>query len=325
MVPKYFPFSFITEAILSDIHVFFPKMILYQPLSKDIPEAIKQNKPVVDVRVPFIEHAEIIQNICEAFHRYGDLLTHQGEAFHRFFSVQDKHEHGLSDIVNEIRCGQPSIKTEELDPAIQAGVFMNLSQELDRQTCEIDSTFHLISQKQGLLFEALTGENAQLNNHRIMDEPSFPHQVHGMDQRISAWIFGYLHDTKNDQSLYDIWVTPSQQVVDYLQETYHLVELTDFYSQKQNKDENLSIHQQTESYLQTLIQEYTTNTTADDQLSKHTMACSNDIGLKCFLLKLDHTLCKSYFFQHANLGQAHIVDQQFYILCQILHYDRSVC
>ncbi len=209
MTPIYFPFTYVSQAVVSAFCSCFPKVIVYQPTRLTTPNNMNElaTKGLINIRFPdalpdtfdddrFDDNR--FNTICKDFKNWMDL--HQGSEIDFLKAQMDEtpffDESSTFRISADIRkkIGKKKHDQDVSDLYLKAMIFLKFTQDFDMQNFEIDQRFRSCQDMEQDLFKTLKGEEAHLfekksqKNHGAgADGPSNDQGSYMTSERVSAW------------------------------------------------------------------------------------------------------------------------------------------
>ena len=219
MIPIYFPFTYIPKPVVEAVKTCFRRIAVYQPLSQKVPEQMKawEKQGILDLRVPVKKDEMKLAAACKEYMAWGAL--HQGNSID-FFKTQldtipffdDLSSSKIRDDINKNIKPKPSL--QKPDTLFNAGIFLCMAQELDRQRFEIDQNFNASKAMEKALYNGLQGNSAAAGNEfeekniLLKNDPG----DYMTAERMTAWTCLMQHD----QEISGVYVTSSKAALDHL-------------------------------------------------------------------------------------------------------------
>ncbi|MBC2717101.1 MAG: hypothetical protein HF978_17490 [Desulfobacteraceae bacterium] len=210
MKPIYFPFTYIPESVAKPLSQFLGRIIVFQPVSNNQPEALHQleENGSIEIRVPYSEDEDRLVGCLKEFKQWGRL--HHGEEA----SLKDIFKNGFSNktFTSQIRTDILKNQEDEIfdpDPVFLSRLFLLMAQELDLQQSVIDQKLASSIDDELDLFTSMTGEE------KILDPPKESlfkndYGAYMTGSRIAAW-FRLMKNSAEESAFL---VTNSQAVSD---------------------------------------------------------------------------------------------------------------
>lgn len=165
MLPIYFPFTYITQQTAEAVGTFFKTMVVYQASAKPLPSEMQPlaASGFLDVRVPDASDQSRFDDVVKNFRSWGNLhFDNQGvkTAFSRLISepVPFFNDSATSQIVADVKDELQSKQTSEASSMrFDARIFIELAQQFDRQSYEINQDLGRYDEKVKDLFTGIRG------------------------------------------------------------------------------------------------------------------------------------------------------------------------
>ncbi|OQY60328.1 MAG: hypothetical protein B6245_01955 [Desulfobacteraceae bacterium 4572_88] len=194
MKAVYFPFTYISEAIVGAMASCFGQTVVYSPSSRDIPEEMRklQENGVLDIRIPVKDDDDRVEAVIRDYRAWAEL--HQGRGIGAFLkshgdAIPFFDDTSVAQIRADIRkSGKEKEPEQKPDPFFNARVFLRMAQEFDLKNREIDDdlvSFEKMEQNlmKELKGEALSRDSQNPKSRVLMGDPGNYMSV----ERIRAW------------------------------------------------------------------------------------------------------------------------------------------
>jgi hypothetical protein len=211
MQPIYFPHTYIADETLQALTACFPKITVYQPTLRHIPESMIQwrNTDQLEIRCPIGEFETDIESSLKSYQHLGDI--HQG----RTGEVKHFHPTGIpffddnspqkirADLIREIRGDAPG--KDDYAPSaaklIHAGLFLLMAQNLDAHQDGIRRNMAACAGMEKNLFKNLKEDDDLLFQELVSPPLPSSHSPgeHRLRERFSAWTRLFLYDISINQ------------------------------------------------------------------------------------------------------------------------------
>ena len=218
--PVYFPFTYISEGVASNLSAFFQKTDVYLPSSLNIPEKMEQysSKRIIDIQIPSTNDEDKLFEFSNNFKNW--INTHDGAEISFLNTQADTipcfDESSPLKIKTDIKEQLLESSEQVSDPLFYARLFLNTAQEFDMQQEEINLKLKSCDNISRNLFDELKGENEDLFQPDIAEKNSDPGH-YKTENRIKAWVKLFLAgQRKNNAENKNIFITTSQSVLDYV-------------------------------------------------------------------------------------------------------------
>jgi hypothetical protein len=228
MTPVYFPFTYVSEPVISVLRACFKQVAVYQPSGHNIPAAMQKwaHSGFFDLRVPVQNDKEKLDVIADDFKAW--VKFYPKSQIERMKIEKDSvpffNEFSTSQIKAEIK-DQKSITPS--DPVFNARLFLNAAQEYDMRNDELKKDLSLLDNSEQNLFNLIKGEDeadydgSSLKNLSNKNDRS----DYMVSERIMAWSRCYQLDRlARNQALSEFFVTSSRAVMDLITEKSEKVE-----------------------------------------------------------------------------------------------------
>lgn len=228
MTPVYFPFTYVSEPVISALRACFKQVAVYQPSAYNIPAAMQKwaKSGFFDLRTPVQNDKEKLDVIVDEFKEW--VKFYPKSQIERMKIEKDSvpffDEFSTSQIKADIK-GRKS--ATQSDPVFNARLFLSAAQEYDIKNDELKKDLSLLDKSEQRLFNLIKGKD-----EADYDGPSLKKLSNKNDrsdymmfERISAWSRFYQQDRlPGDLSLSEFFVTSSRAVMDLITEKSEKVE-----------------------------------------------------------------------------------------------------
>jgi hypothetical protein len=239
MTPIYFPFTYVSQTVVSAFCSCFPEVIVYQPARLTTPNNMNElaTKGLINIRFPealpdalddtFDDNR--FNTICKDFKNWMDL--HQGTEIDFLKAQMDEtpffDESSTFRISTDIRkkVGQKKHDQDVSDLYLKARIFLKFTQDFDMQNIEIDQRFKSCQEMEQDLFKTLKGEEAHLfekksqKNHGAgADGPSKDQGSYMTSERVNAWTRLVTSPGTCKKALSGLFITTSHAVFNFIKE-----------------------------------------------------------------------------------------------------------
>ena len=162
MVPLLFPFTYVSDRTLNAMAACFQSFAVYQPSDLDVPESFSaMARPGgLTVRSPAKVDPKRLAAVLKAFRNWAQLHQGQGLVFAEAFKSRTPFFDDTlpSRLRGDIlRRAGGDAAADPSDALFEACVFLQVSQELDRQNAEVQEGLERVSRRERELFEGLWG------------------------------------------------------------------------------------------------------------------------------------------------------------------------
>lgn len=222
MTPYYFPFTCFSETAASALRACFRSMVVYQSSRIHLPEAIRKGVAdgFVDLRVPGESGTGRLERVMKAYRQWADL--HRGERFDTFRLRQESIPFYGDMSTSRIRADIRNIQPDPLpDPFFEARLFLQIAQEFDARSDELDVELARLDKTNRELLQQLHGGPA-LNENRAADQHArrpAPQGDYMIPERLAAWT--HLYQCEQARKMHEtapLFITTAQSVLDTLLE-----------------------------------------------------------------------------------------------------------
>lgn len=222
MKPVYFPYTYLNETTAGALNTCFDSVRLYQP-SRLTPPVHNQRwveSGFVDLRVPFESGAEILRRKLTEYRNWVD--SHRGGQID-FLKLQSDRvpffgESSVAQIKADIRENHPA---NEWDPVFRARLFLQIAQEFDMQTEELNLKIALLAAAEQDIFKHIRGDEGR--EQRPLQAAGPPEDEHRSEymwrERLTAWCHLYLKGPlANESAETEMFITTSRPLMTFLLE-----------------------------------------------------------------------------------------------------------
>jgi len=222
MIPVYFPFTYVSEPVISALRTCFKQVAVYQPSGHNIPEVMQKwaKSGFFDLRLPVQNDKEKLDVIIDDFKEW--VKFYPKSQIERMKIEKDSvpffDEFSTSQIKAEIKERKPAIKA---DPVFNARLFLNTAQEYDMKNDELKHDLSLLDKSEQGLFHLIKGEDDAGYDGPSLKSLSNKNERsdYMMFERITAWSrFYQLERLAENQALPEFFVTSSRAVMDLITE-----------------------------------------------------------------------------------------------------------
>lgn len=258
MTPIYFPFTFISEPILTELWDCFGKIVVYQSSRMNIPENMKawEKSGKIDIRLPVEGDEEKIDKIFQEFKTWAEL--HQRGELSLLKTQAGKipffNEEAISQIKLDIkRQGHKKSLRGEPERLLNARLFLQMAQEHDLQNDALRQDLLSFEAMEQHLIKDLKGEtlSSSADNAPYRSVATVDAGQYMTKERIDAWVRIMLHDRQQS----GLFITNSRAVIEHLlddapeaqilQDIDYLAALENEIEKKENRHNRLLQHLQT--------------------------------------------------------------------------------
>lgn len=222
MNPIYFPFTYVSKSVFSAVSACFKKIDIYQPSGQKVPENMQKwaKSGALDIHIPVKGEEDTLDTLCKAYRDWGDL--HKGPGISFFKTQADVVPFFDETFTSQIRADiekKDAVPVEqELNPLLNARIFLRLAQDLDSQHFEIAEDIHSFETMEQDLLKGLKGEDEDIlkigfgndtakTGASIVDSGDYM-----IKERIEAWVRLAQHDRERS----GIFITTSRSAFEYL-------------------------------------------------------------------------------------------------------------
>lgn len=206
MQSLYFPHTHIQKNKFASLSAVFPKITVYQSLSRAIPGLMRQWQDAgqLDIRFPAADVESQIENLLRSYHALGDQqFTRSGELQnYRSNDIPFFNDSSAQKIRNDLTRRIQANKTPNDEATtrktqlIQAAVFLQMAQEFDCHQDDISQHVAAGSGMEKALFDNLKGHEdplfREMTTHTLTTENQTQH--HMLSERLTAWSRLFLHE-----------------------------------------------------------------------------------------------------------------------------------
>ena len=202
MTPIYFPFTYLPQPVLNRLNTLFPKIVVFQPSIHRVPKALSawHEKGHVDIRLPDASKDKALERLLKEYDHWAHI--HSKESLNAvqcslsktpFFD--DASSFQIRSEIKKAMAPSGHKAAGEPDTLLTALAFLALSQEFDRQQCELLDEMNHLDQMKNSLFDTLRGNPPESIGQETATPPSGldPLANHMPKERINAWIQLFLH------------------------------------------------------------------------------------------------------------------------------------
>lgn len=231
MKPIYFPFTFISEPVLTEISIFFPQTVIYQPSSGKIPEYLKKSadKGLLEIHASFGGDETRFDKLVKEYRDW--LERHNGSETTfvktRIFDGVDMEtipmysDSSTSQIKYSIKKGHIETQAQKPDAEFTARLFLLIAQEFDIQQDEFTRDLEHFELMENNLFSNIRGDDEF--SETIIDNPdtviSDDLGRYKTGQRLSAWLKIFEQDpVAPDEFGSGLFITSSHAVLEHIME-----------------------------------------------------------------------------------------------------------
>ncbi len=231
MKPIYFPFTFISDQVLTDISIFFPQTLIYQPSSAKIPEYLKKSadEGLLEIRAPFGGDEKRFDRLVR---EYRDWLEHHKGSETTFFktmifdsadmdNIPMFSDSSTSQIKYSIKKDQSENQPQKPDIEFTARLFLLIAQEFDIQQDEFKRDLEHFQLMENNLFSNIRGEDEvpKTDTKNINAVISDDLGKNKTGQRLSAWLKIFEQDPAvPDEFGSGLFITSSHAVLEHIME-----------------------------------------------------------------------------------------------------------
>jgi len=228
MTPVYFPFTYVSEPVISALRTCFKQVVVYQASGHNIPAVMQKwtKSGFFDLRIPVQNDKKKLDVIVDDFKAW--VKFYPKSQIERMKIEKDSvpffDEFSTSQIKADIK---EKKSTTPSDPVFNARLFLNAAQEYDIKTDELKKDLSLLDKSEQSLFNLIKGKDEadydgpslkKLSNKNDRSE-------YMMFERISAWSRFYQQDRlPGGQALPEFFITSSRAVMDLITEKSEKVE-----------------------------------------------------------------------------------------------------
>ncbi len=231
MKPIYFPFTFISEPVLTDISIFFPQTVIYQPSSGNIPEYLKKStdEGLLEIHAPFGGDETRFHKLVR---EYREWLEHHKGSDTTFFktrifdgvdleTIPMYSENSTSQIKYNIKKGDIEKQVQKPDAEFTARLFLLIAQEFDIQQDEFKRDLEHFQLMENNLFSNIRGEGefsetSVKNTNTVISDDLGKNKT---GQRLSAWLKIFEKEPiVPDEFGSGLFITSSHAVVEHIME-----------------------------------------------------------------------------------------------------------
>lgn len=219
MKPIYFPFTYIPESVGKVLAALFGQTAVYQISAMKVPDDMRKlvNEGILDIRIPLEINDELLDNLYKDYRIW--ISSHQGTEIAFLKTMAHKipffDDNASSRIREEIKKTTLQIPPREKPhPQFDAGLFLHMAQEYDRQHETLSQDLTAIDVMEEDIMKDLKGEedNDQVRTgvHPVIErrEPG----LYMTTERIEAWASFMLNDPRD----YGLFITTSRAVVEHI-------------------------------------------------------------------------------------------------------------
>jgi len=224
MKPIYFPFTYVPNWVTEALAAGFKQFVVYQPSGRILPAEMQQwvEADVMEVRVPVPAEDEVLVKRINDFRAYAEL--HRESKHLQMIAFLRRHgavpflgEPAVTRIVSEIKSsGRKASVEADLDPLLNARIFLELAHEFDRQSADVRQGLGIDDQRSRDLLKEISGEK----DNGIPATP-LPSEIRVEDPaeymavgRFQAWLHLYMIDPVDS----GLFITSSPAVFNHLLE-----------------------------------------------------------------------------------------------------------
>lgn len=217
MKPIYFPFTYIPESMGKILAVWFGQIAVYQMSDTKTPDEMQKlaKEGILDVHIPMDINGELLDQIYKEYRVW--ISHHQGTETAFLKAMAHKipffDDNASSQMRAQIKKLSRQISPEEKShPLFNAGLFLHIAQEYDRQNETLSRDLMAIDAMEEDAMKDLKGEDnndqARTRMHMAIErqEPGY----YMTAERIEAWASFMLNDLQE----YGLFVTTSRAVVE---------------------------------------------------------------------------------------------------------------
>ncbi|MBI5581807.1 MAG: hypothetical protein HY895_21845 [Deltaproteobacteria bacterium] len=222
MKPIYFPTTYVSPSAAAALRTLFPSVVTCQPCAGRLPSDMRtlQESGFLEVLTPVTGGEQRLDDMVREFRQWGRLHA-GGAGLHAAFWRQRLPADALaedgssSQLVSQINSRLiPARGLAESDRLMPARVFLQLAQEFDRQSYDIQRDLARHEKLSTELLHALKGENDPSGGGRNQGPARGPagHEDHLWERRLAAWARLFLCQSYPSP----VFVTSSAAVVDHV-------------------------------------------------------------------------------------------------------------
>ena len=226
----YFPFTYMPEKSIAALRPLFKKLIFFQTDEMFLPDAMKSSVADGDVvmSIPVPGQGKKIVEMLSIFRNWGQSLDGKNR---KYFKVQNEEipffsDMSVSKIKSDLSKGTlskgkasesvPKSLTPE-DIVSQAGLFLQLAQDLDVESEEVETGLRKYLEMENVLFDEIKGgaQEDDLNFSASLGDPTpGGTREDNLESRLAAWsiLFRYVENCDG------VFVTDSEAVFRHLEE-----------------------------------------------------------------------------------------------------------
>jgi hypothetical protein len=217
MKPIYFPFTYIPESVGKILAAWFGQTAVYQISAAKVPDDMQKlvNEGILDIRIPIGINGELLDKIYKEYQVW--VRNHQGTETAFLKTMAHKipffNDNASSQIRADIKKTARQIPPKEKPhPLFNAGLFLHMAQEYDRQNETLSEDLMAIDAMEENVMKDLKGEEtndqARARVHMAIERQESGHYMTA--ERIEAWAFFMLNDPQDS----GLFVTTSRAVVE---------------------------------------------------------------------------------------------------------------
>ncbi len=224
MKPIYFPFTYITQPVVEAARACFQQLVVYQPSNQKVPDKMQQwaKNGILDIRVPVKRDEQKLNAIVNNYRTWANIHQESGISFFKTqidaipFFGESSVEQIRADIKKSSQDAQSQKKPDHL---FNVRLFLQIAQEFDMQSWEIDRELRLCENMELDLMQNLKGQDdfsdKGLIGNRAL-ETDDPHS-YMIPERMEAWTYLMHYDqSEYDHEMSGLFITSNRSVLEYL-------------------------------------------------------------------------------------------------------------
>lgn len=222
MKPIYFPFTYISEPIAEALGACFKQLVVYQPSNQKVPEKMRHwaRRGILDIRVPVKKDEKRLDAILKDYIAWANL--HQGSEIgylkDRGDTIPFFDKSSVSQIKADIKKRIEGTESPNMpDHLFSARLFLQIAQEFDIQSWEIDRQLQFCENRKQDLFKNLKGENDDSYKIGVVALKSEDRGSYMTGERMEAWSRLMLFDClEQNHEISGLFITSSRAVFEHL-------------------------------------------------------------------------------------------------------------
>lgn len=227
MKPIFFPFTFIDDTVAAKLNAVLGPLVIYQPAPGGLPGGMQPwvADGRIEPRVPVASDAQRLHRLVKDYRQWA--AVHQGAETSVYKVLRDAIPFFDESSATQIRSNLKQLR-QEAPPAaapqatedtrlFSARVFLQMAQEFDLQTWEMQQTLRAQAGMNRDLMQLLHGQADDVSAPGIMNaaaDPAENSEDYMLDQRLASWASLMQHDPEAQGP----FVTHVRAVMDFLLE-----------------------------------------------------------------------------------------------------------